>query len=186
MTTCVAPRVTHLAQQVITRRVQHPCPSLPTFTYLRDDDCFEVSTTDSLVPWNLRAEGVVATSGRISVWSVGSAIAGPYRLAPKSGSYAGPFVKDPKTGGKAIKITTARDGLYTGAPQLNFAYSLDGSKIWYDLSRVFGDALKGKKLVEKSADSTCPAITWANGTPPAGSQVKTCTSAKDVTLTLCA
>ncbi|EGY21377.1 Bys1 family protein [Verticillium dahliae VdLs.17] len=141
---------------------------------------------DSLVPWNLRAEGVVATSGRISVWSVGSAIAGPYRLAPKSGSYAGPFVKDPKTGGKAIKITTARDGLYTGAPQLNFAYSLDGSKVWYDLSSVFGDAFKGKKLVEKSADSTCPAITWANGTPPASSQVKTCTSAKDVTLTLCA
>ncbi|EEY16319.1 Bys1 family protein [Verticillium alfalfae VaMs.102] len=122
----------------------------------------------------------------VSVWSVGSAIAGPYRLAPKSGSYAETFVKDPKTGGKAIKITTARDGLYTGAPQLNFAYSLDGVKIWYDLSSVFGDAFKGKKLVERSADSTCPAITWDNGTPPAGSQVKTCTSAKDVTLTLCA
>ncbi|KAM0270843.1 hypothetical protein ACHAQH_009307 [Verticillium albo-atrum] len=122
----------------------------------------------------------------VSVWSVGSAIAGPYRLAPKSGNYAETFIKDPKTGGKAIKITRTRDGLYTGAPQLNFAYSLDGAKIWYDLSSVFGDAFKGKKLVEKSADSTCPAITWANGTPPAGSQVKTCTSAKDVTLTLCA
>ena len=124
-------------------------------------------------------------SNSVSVWSVGSEVAGPYTLA-KDGTYSEGFVVDATTGGKALKITLAEDGLYTGAPQTIFSYSLDGDSVWYDLSDVFGDAFAGSKLVEASADTSCPAITWDNGTPPAGSQVKKCGSGSDVTLTLCA
>lgn len=122
----------------------------------------------------------------VYLWSVGSNVSGVYTLAAKTGTYSEPFVKDPVTGGKALKITKTEDGLYTGKPQTIFAYSLDNDKVWYDLSDVFGDAFAGSKLVEASADASCPAITWPTGIPPAGSQVKVCTAAKDVTLTLCA
>jgi hypothetical protein len=122
----------------------------------------------------------------VTVWSVGSSISGPYTLAAHGGSYAEPFVRDPRTGGKALKVTVESDGLYTGKPQTIFAYNLDGGQIWYDLSDVFGDAFAGKKIAEKSAKQDCPAIVWDNGIPPAGSQVKVCSSDADVTLTLCA
>lgn len=121
-----------------------------------------------------------------TLWSVDSQIHGPHTLGAKGGSYAETFHRDAVTGGIAIKITQDPNGLYTGAPQLNFAYSLDGAKVFYDLSSVFGDAFAGHALVEKSADKTCPVIEWPQGTPPAGSQVKDCTAEKDVTLTLCA
>jgi len=122
----------------------------------------------------------------VTLWSVGQYVSNPYTIAANGGTYSEPFVRDPVTGGKALKITKAPNGLYTGAPQLNFAYSLDNDKIWYDLSTVFGDVFPGKKLVEYSAEPSCPAIVWPNGTPPPGSQVKVCTSSKDVTLVLCA
>ncbi|KAH6626507.1 Bys1 family protein [Chaetomium sp. MPI-SDFR-AT-0129] len=119
----------------------------------------------------------------VYVWSVGSQIAGPYTLN-KGGYYSEEFTKDPVTGGKAFKITKTIDGLYTGAPQTIFAYSLDNDKVWYDLSDVFGDAFNGKKLVVASAETTCPSIIWPTGVPPAGSQVKVCTSTQDVKLTI--
>ncbi len=122
----------------------------------------------------------------VTLWSVGQSVSAPFTLAPGTGSYSEDFVRDPVTGGKALKITRNPDGLWTGAPQLIYAYSLDGDKIWYDLSTVFGDVLPGRRLVEASANSACPAIVWSNGTPPAGSQVKVCGSDRDVTLTLCA
>ncbi|KAL2018133.1 hypothetical protein VTK56DRAFT_1209 [Thermocarpiscus australiensis] len=122
----------------------------------------------------------------VHVWSVGSQVAGPFALSANGGSYAEAFQKDPVTGGKALKVTKAADGLYTGAPQTIFAYNLDGDSIWYDLSDVFGDAFAGSKLVASSAEATCPSIIWPTGVPPAGSQVKVCTSGQDVTLTLCA
>jgi len=120
----------------------------------------------------------------VSVWSVGSAIDGPWRLSANGGSYAEQFVKDPTTGGKALKITIPADGLYSGAPQTDFAYSLDNANIWYDLSDVFGDPFAGQKLVVSSAAS-CPSIVWPAGTSPGGSQTKVCGSDQDVTLTLC-
>ncbi|KAK4189142.1 hypothetical protein QBC35DRAFT_380943 [Podospora australis] len=121
----------------------------------------------------------------VHVWSIGSDVAGPYALT-QGGYYAEEFRKDPVTGGKALKITKNADGLYTGAAQTIFAYNLDNDKIWYDLSDVFGDAFVGKKITVKSADASCDSIIWPNGVPPAGSQVKVCTAAKDVVFTLCA
>ncbi|KAM4063008.1 blastomyces yeast-phase-specific protein [Hirsutella rhossiliensis] len=121
----------------------------------------------------------------VTAWSVGSAVS-PANTINSGGSYSERFTRDPKTGGRAIKITIEPDGLYTGKPQTVFAYNLDGNTIWYDLSDVFGDAFKGHKLVEASKNPDCGVITWKDGVPPAGSQVKTCNADADVTLTLCA
>ncbi|KAF2431398.1 hypothetical protein EJ08DRAFT_659992 [Tothia fuscella] len=123
---------------------------------------------------------------QVTLWSVGGSVSSPYNIAASGGTYSEPFVRDPQTGGKALKLTIQPDGLYTGKPQTVFAYNLDGGQVWYDLSDVFGDAFAGKRIVEQSAIATCPAIVWGNGIPPAGSQVKVCDSGADVTLTLCA
>lgn len=133
-----------------------------------------------------RAKVVNLCPETVHLWTVGSEVFGPYALGTNGGYYAEGFRKDPVTGGKALKITKNADGLYTGAPQTIFAYNLDGSTIWYDLSDVFGDAFAGKKLVVKSDEASCQSIVWPTGVPPAGSQVKSCTAEKDVVLTLCA
>ncbi|KAM0450580.1 hypothetical protein ACHAO4_006563 [Trichoderma viride] len=121
----------------------------------------------------------------VTLWSVGSAISAPTTLA-QGGSYGETFSRDPVTGGRAIKVTIQSDGLYTGKPETIFALNLQDNTIWYDLSDVFGDAFTGKKVTVSSANTACPSITWSNGVPPAGSQVKNCGADKDVTLTLCA
>ncbi|TQN70595.1 Antigenic thaumatin-like protein [Colletotrichum shisoi] len=131
-------------------------------------------------------------AAEVSLWSVGSDVRAAGPLAPRGGSYAETFARDPVTGGRALKVTRARDGLYTGAPQLVFAYTLDagggggGGGVWYDLSTVFGDGFKGSKVVVASRQATCPAIVWEGGVSPGGSQVKVCTAEQDVVLTLCA
>lgn len=143
----------------------------------------------ALVPSTLavgKARVVNNCPGNLTLWSVGSEVSAPVTLASK-GSYAETFVKDPKTGGKSLKITLSPDGLYTGAPQTNFAYSLDGETIWYDLSDVFGDPFAGKKLTVAGGQGLgCPTIVWEQGTNPGGSQTRACKSEGDVTLTVCA
>ena len=125
----------------------------------------------------------------VTLWSMGSSVSAPVALDAATGAYNEQYAQDPVTGGKALKITTASDGLYTFAPELVFAYALDGDKIWYDLSSVFGDAFTGYKvsLEGKETDGTsCGAIEWATGTQLAGSQTRVCGSAAGVVLTLCA
>lgn len=121
----------------------------------------------------------------VSLWSVGGSIAGPWRLAANGGTYSEELVTDPTSGGKALKITIPTDGLYTGAPQTDFAYNLEGAQVWYDLSDVFGDPFAGDKLVVSSGAS-CPSIVWPAGTNPGGDQTQVCGSDNNVVLTLCA
>ncbi|KID93933.1 Blastomyces yeast-phase-specific protein, partial [Metarhizium majus ARSEF 297] len=106
----------------------------------------------------------------VTVWSVGREISDPNTI-PTGHAYREQFSRDPKSGGRALKTI--------------FAYNLKDGTVWYDLSDVFGDAFAGRKLVEASADASCPRIEWSNGIPPAGSQVKNCRDSADVTLTLC-
>ncbi|KAJ5220607.1 uncharacterized protein N7469_009494 [Penicillium citrinum] len=88
-------------------------------------------------------------------------------------------------GGIAIKITTVQNGLYNGSPQTNFAYTLDGQNVWYDLSDVFGDPFSGHAIGVKPS-LNCPKICWPKGVATSGaSQVKVCNANSDVTLTLC-
>lgn len=135
------------------------------------------------------AEGYAKVSNQcdfdVTVWSVGKDVSNGHTLA-KGESYSEPFAVDPKTGGRTLKITRDRDGLYTGKPQTNYAYSLTQPKVWYDLSNVFGDAFSGHKLLLASDDSSCPTIQWDNGVPPGGSHTQVCHSDASVVLTLCA
>ncbi|KAM3511295.1 hypothetical protein MY11210_005032 [Beauveria gryllotalpidicola] len=123
---------------------------------------------------------------QVTLWSVGSEISPPYTLAARGGKYAEQYTRDPKTGGRALKITREPDGLYTGKPQTIFAYTLDPGRLWYDLSDVFGDPFKGHRVQLVPSNNNCQPIIWPDGIPPAGSQVKTCTRDSDTTLTLCA
>ncbi|KAJ4154833.1 hypothetical protein LMH87_000108 [Akanthomyces muscarius] len=122
----------------------------------------------------------------VTLWSVGGDISAPHTLAARGGQYSEQYTRDPKTGGRALKITRERDGLYTGKAQTNFAYTLDPGQLWYDLSDVFGDPFARNRVQVVSSNSQCQSIVWADGRPPAGSQVKTCTRESDTTLTLCA
>ncbi|KAM3527716.1 hypothetical protein MY4038_006220 [Beauveria bassiana] len=122
----------------------------------------------------------------VTLWSVGSEISAPHTLAARGGKYSEQYTRDPKTGGRALKITREPDGLFKGKPQTNFAYTLDPGQLWYDLSDVFGDPFAGNRIQVVPSNSNCQSIVWPNGVPPAGSQVKTCTRESDTTLTLCA
>lgn len=121
----------------------------------------------------------------VHAWSVGTNVSDPIKI--DAGHVFGErFVSDRTSGGRAIKITKTADGLYQGDPQTILAYSLNGDTVFYDLSDVFGDAFAGSKLEVTGNASGCRPIVWQDGTPPAGSQVKSCTSEADVILTLCA
>lgn len=121
----------------------------------------------------------------VYLWSVGGSV-GPRQTIKPGATYSEALHFDPSSGGIALKITTTKNGLYDGSPQTNFAYTLDGSTVWYDLSDVFGDAFSGHPLKVVPSLTTCPKICWANGIPPSGSQVKNCQANSDITLTLCA
>ncbi|KAF2119326.1 hypothetical protein BDV96DRAFT_596064 [Lophiotrema nucula] len=114
------------------------------------------------------------------VWSVNSTI-GPQNIIAPGGTYSEALHRDPKTGGITIKITKVKDGLYTGAPEQIFAYSLDGAQVWYDLSAVFGEPFNGQRVTVTSKNGAT--IDWPKGTNPGGSQVKVTTSTDDVVFT---
>ncbi|PLB52148.1 hypothetical protein P170DRAFT_444197 [Aspergillus steynii IBT 23096] len=121
----------------------------------------------------------------IYLWSVGGSV-GPKKTIQPGGTYSETFRRDPASGGVSLKITKVNDGIFNGSPQLNFAYTLDGNQLWYDLSDVFGDPFAGSALVVKPKDTGCSKICWPQGTPPGGSQVKICSADSDETLTVCA
>lgn len=121
----------------------------------------------------------------VYLWSVGGSV-GPRQTIQPGATYSEPLHHDPASGGVALKITRGKNGLFDGSPQTNFAYSLDGNTVWYDLSDVFGDPFSGSRLKVVPSLTTCPKICWDKGVSPGGSQVKNCQATSDVTLTLCA
>lgn len=121
----------------------------------------------------------------VYLWSVGGSV-GPKKTIQPGGSYTETFRHDPQSGGISLKITSENDGLYNGAPQLNYAYTLDGNNVWYDLSTVFGSPFEGDRLRVKPSDGGCQSICWPSGVNPGGSQVKVCQANSNEVLTLCA
>lgn len=124
----------------------------------------------------------------IYIWSVASNVQ-PVRTVLPSDEYSELFRENPDTGGIALKISTENDGLYTSAPQMVFAYNLstarDGrrpERVWYDLSDVFGDPFEGYPVNLMPSE---PLISWKDGVPPAGSQVRVVASSTDLVLSLC-
>lgn len=122
----------------------------------------------------------------VTLWPVGHNIA-PKNTLQHGQTYSEQFSTSRAAAiGRALKITRDPDGLFTGKPQTDFAYNLDGGKIWYDLSDVNGDPFAGHKLVVVSAHAGCPSIVWPNGIPQ-GNDIKNCPDVNaDVILTLCA
>ncbi|KAF9886460.1 hypothetical protein FE257_011365 [Aspergillus nanangensis] len=122
----------------------------------------------------------------VYVTDVGSTAGNAQKIAAGK-SFSEPFRRDPKTGGIALKLTRDQDGLYTGDPQLNFAYALNGGgRLFYDLSAVFGDPFPGEIIKVQSSDGNCPKICWPNGEYPGGNQTHDCDDDANETLVLCA
>ncbi|KAJ5151047.1 uncharacterized protein N7482_010299 [Penicillium canariense] len=120
----------------------------------------------------------------VYLWSVGGSVSAQNTIN-SGATYSEVLHHDPASGGIALKLTTVENGLYNGSPQTNFAYTLDGQQVWYDLSDVFGDPFSNHAIGVKAAAS-CPSICWPHGiNPGGGSQVKVCNANSDVTLTLC-
>ena len=125
----------------------------------------------------------------VYLWSVASTVLPERTLLPND-EYSEVFRENADTGGIAIKISTDRDGLYTSSPQMIFAYNLSSTrergqrqdKVWYDLSDVFGDPFAGYPVNVKPSE---PLISWEDGVPPAGSQVRAVDSSTDLILSLC-
>jgi hypothetical protein len=121
----------------------------------------------------------------IYLWSVGGSISNQHIINPDT-SYSEPFVRDPRSGGIALKITAVEGGIFKpNVSQTIFAYNLDGNRIWYDMSDIFGDGFAGRTLTLKPTDPTCQSIVWGTGKPPAGSQVKNCGANTNLELTFC-
>lgn len=122
----------------------------------------------------------------VYLWSVGGSM-GDRQDIKAGGIYSEEIHRDPVSGGVALKITTTEGGLFDGSPQLNYAYTLseDGSRVFYDLSNVFGNAFEGDAVIVEPSKKECGVIDWPNGTPSDGSQVKDCESSADIRLTLC-
>ncbi|KAF1848736.1 uncharacterized protein K460DRAFT_309355 [Cucurbitaria berberidis CBS 394.84] len=121
----------------------------------------------------------------IYLWSVGGSISAQNTIA-KDTSYSETFHRDPASGGIALKISPLEGGIFKpNASQTIFSYNLDVNQIWYDMSDVFGDGFAGRTLSIKPTDSSCDAIAWGSGKPPAGSQVKNCQASTDLELTFC-
>lgn len=125
----------------------------------------------------------------VYLWSVASTVLPEQTLLPND-EYSEVFRENTDTGGIAIKISTDRDGLYTSAPQMIFAYNLSATKergprqdkLWYDLSDVFGDPFEGYPVNLTPSE---PLIFWKDGVPPAGSQVRAVDASTDLVLSLC-
>jgi hypothetical protein len=120
----------------------------------------------------------------IYLWSVGTT-ARPEKTLLPNGYYSELFREEKNTGGIAIKISTDVDGLYTSAPQMVFAYNLSDlteGKVWYDLSDVFGDPFEGYPVSLSPAE---PRISWPDGVPSAGSQVRVTSADTNLVLSLC-
>ncbi|KAK2764897.1 hypothetical protein FQN54_008594 [Arachnomyces sp. PD_36] len=120
----------------------------------------------------------------IYLWSVDSSVGDQQTIEPGQ-SYTEEYHRDQVTGGITLKVTRVENGLYNGSPQTNFALSLEGGRIWYDLSDVFGDAFKGEEVIVTPSDEECRTIEWKDGVPPEGSQVRDCQENSNVTLSLC-
>ncbi|KAF1838178.1 hypothetical protein BDW02DRAFT_31916 [Decorospora gaudefroyi] len=121
----------------------------------------------------------------IYLWHVGGSI-GPQNKISKDTSYSEMFVRDPASGGIALKMTNVEDGLFKpNVSQTIFAYNLDGSTIWYDMSDIFGHGFAGRTMTLKPTESSCESINWWGGKPDGSSQIKNCVATTDLELTFC-
>jgi hypothetical protein len=68
--------------------------------------------------------------------------------------------------GTALKITRAANGLWTGAPVLNFGYTVKEGQTWYDISTVYGYDFWGERVVLSGAEEGSEEIVWEGAPGP--------------------
>ncbi|KAL1956496.1 hypothetical protein VTO42DRAFT_7059 [Malbranchea cinnamomea] len=123
----------------------------------------------------------------VHLWSVGSEIGPRQTLDDRTGSYEEDIHRDPVSAGIALKITLDENGLFNGSPQLIDAYTLDGNRVFYDLSSVFGNPFAGHRIVLDATEPGCRDTVWEQGIRTAGALSTTdCVASTDLVLTLCA
>ena len=121
----------------------------------------------------------------IYLWSVGGTISNQTVLL-KDSSYSEIFTSDPESGGISLKVTSTPDGIFNpNTSQLIFAYSIDESLVWYNLSSVQGNGFAGRTIRLQPSDETCDPISWYDGRAPPGSQIKHCQRESNLELTFC-
>ncbi|KAF2465455.1 uncharacterized protein BDR25DRAFT_346014 [Lindgomyces ingoldianus] len=95
---------------------------------------------------------------------------------------------DPVTG-VAIKVTTTKNGLATGKPEIDFTYTLNQPEgmVYYDLSTVnkMDAPFTNGQLLVTTPSVDCPSISWPNSRQPPDDRTEAC-QITDILLTLCA
>ncbi|RAO72016.1 uncharacterized protein BHQ10_008028 [Talaromyces amestolkiae] len=120
----------------------------------------------------------------IYVWSVGSSTT-DYQSVASNQSYTEQYRNDPVSGGITLKVTAVADGIYNGAPELDYGYNLDNDTVWYDISDVNGDPFAGSSVALVPSIGTCRSFIWADGISPSGINTAPCSSDGDLQLTFC-
>lgn len=59
---------------------------------------------------------------------------------------------------------------------------MNASRVWYDLSDVFGDPFEGSEV---KVVPSVPEIRWGDGVPPRGSQVRVVGAGEDLRVEFC-
>lgn len=84
-----------------------------------------------------------------------------------------------KMGGVSLGISTngekGESVLFDKSPQTDFAYTLDGSKVWYDVTDMYGDAFKGCPITVQADNPTCGKTTWSDGIVTKPNEILECT-----------
>lgn len=110
------------------------------------------------------------------IWSVSSSVSGPNPIAPNT-TYSEALHTDPQTGGIALKITTESNGLVTGSPHVNFAYTMNNNtnpqSVYYDLSTVFGNPFPADDMIVREGGG-CPPIYWNSSQTSPSSGTEAC------------
>ena len=121
----------------------------------------------------------------VYTWYVGGN-SSEMKVNPAKAGYVGErYMVDPESGGRVIKMTTEKDGLFNASPQVNVAYTLDGSQVWYDVSEIFGSPFEGHELSLINDDENCGSKEWKDGVISGENNVDVCSSTSSFTLRLC-
>jgi len=121
----------------------------------------------------------------IYLWSVGGTVSEQHTIT-KDTSYSEEYHRDAASGGMALKVTAVEGGLFKpNVSQLIFAYNLDPTQVWYDMSALFGEGFAGRTIKITSTDSSCDSVGWYSGRQPAGSNIRSCGNQADLELTFC-
>ncbi|KAF2433751.1 hypothetical protein EJ08DRAFT_583405 [Tothia fuscella] len=106
--------------------------------------------------------------------SVPSSTPREYNIA-SGGQWSEEFRNGPNGVGIALKVYKVQGGLQIGqVPAQNFGYTLDGGRVWYDLSSVWGEPFAGETVTIESSEASCPSVSWDNGVGPGKPDVKVC------------